>query len=173
MKKPSILPAIIIIALIIIGGGYYLWKNKTSISLNQSVNIKRDEPKTEDFITQKTKDYWEAHKFKDYRVVYQILDNKTKAAINEEEFVKRQEYLDKNTLSGANPIQEIKIGQVTLLDDKAEVRVIINTMIMGEYNDMTKFVYENGQWLKIFDNWEALSIGKSWDEFESANKITD
>lgn len=169
-SKKSIMPIVIILIVVVLGVvGYLFFKGRSNVAGNNNAVTTKIEGKTEAVVMAKAKDYTDAMKFRDYRAEYKLLDNKTRAAINEDDYIKRQEWLDKNTIAGASDIKEVKLGTPTLNGDSAGVRTTLVTST-GEYNDMIKFIYEDGKWHKLFENWDTLSIGKSWDEFVGANQ---
>lgn len=169
-KKKVILPVVIIIILAILGlAGYLIFFRNNNQAKGGTIISDISEEKTEAVVSLKAQDYAEAVKFKDYRAEYKLIDNKTKNAITEDEYIKRQQWLDNNTVAGIVEVKEIKVGTVSITDDNAEVRMTINAST-GEYNNMYKFIYEDGKWHKLFENWDTLSIGKSWEEFISANQ---
>ena len=174
-NKKSMVPLVLLVAAVFVPGLLYFLlrprgSGEGSSAISQNVQEEaKVEPKTEEFVAKRAREYWEASKFKDYRGGYRLLDNKLRGSISEDEYIKRQEWLDENTLTGVVETTEIKIGEVRLMESEAEVRttLVANT---GEFSDITKLVYEDGVWHKVFEAYTALSIGKSWDEFVEENK---
>lgn len=164
-----------ILVIVGIAGGYLMLTknegNEQQITTLKDVNdapMETGEPKTEKFVASKVEEYWEAAQFKDYRSEYRLLDNELKSRMTEDEYIRRQEWLDENTLSGVVEIEEAEIGNVTLLEDAAEVRttLVANT---GEFSDITKLVYESGEWHKVFEAYDTLAVDKSFDQFMKEN----
>ncbi|MDP3997653.1 MAG: hypothetical protein Q8P73_04105 [bacterium] len=175
-----IVAIVVILTLTILGGGAYILvlRNKlpasSSVPTNsettkQTKDNKRGEPKTEEFVSKRVQEFWEAAKFNDHRAKYRLLDNQLKSQLSEDEYLQRQEWLDKNDLSGVIQIEKAEVGTVTLLENAAEVRITI-TANTGEFSDITKLIYEDGEWHKVFESYDTLGIGKSFEEFVVDNE---
>jgi uncharacterized protein (UPF0333 family) len=166
----TIIGLVSIILLIFLGIGAYWYisslkpTDTTADSLSEAQPTVKAEPKTQEFVTQRVKDFWEAAKFDDHRAKYRLLDNKLKSQLSEDEYIRRQEWLDQHDLSGVVDIQKVEVTNVTLLSDAAEVRTTL-TANTGEFSDITKLVYENGEWHKVFESYDTLQVGKTFEEF--------
>lgn len=125
------------------------------------------EPKNEAAVKARTLEYWEAFKFNDYGAAYEMLDNAFRAQMTKDEFVRRQQWLDSRETFHVQ-LESVELPTIRIDGDRAEVRTTLHTTV-GVQSDMTRLVYEDGVWHKLFTNGDVLGVGLSFEEFVEIN----
>lgn len=124
----------------------YLKITNNSVSEGVTDAPKRGEPKTANYVKEKTGKYWDAVVYADYHAQYKFMCDEVTNFVSEDQYV--QKYKDDEDSSS------IATGYTTedpeIDGDTARIRTkLMNPFFPEGKPAMTEMKYENGEWCKV------------------------
>lgn len=136
----------IVLLILLLGILSFFWL-KRPIKLTKTTA----EPKTEDFILQKAKDYWDAVRFEDWSMTYDFMCEDVKSLVSRDKYIQKNKE-DEEERPFAK-LTKIEFESSRIDGNNAYIRIIGYTMFYTEgLPDMTELKYENGKWCKTLTN---------------------